>query len=198
MKTSIILKASILLIVVASITTSCARRKVTRINPDTVTDLSGRWNNTDARLCAETLTDQALSGRWLNEFVLAKSQRPVIVVGTVRNNSHEHIDTEIFIKDIERAFLRSQSIRLVQAGEKRNELRGERADQQDFASTATMKKWGQELGADYIMQGSVKSIVDAYRKERTTYWQVDLELTNLETNEIVWIGDYKGKKYILR
>lgn len=198
MKRSILIKSSILLLTIAIITSSCARRKVTRIDPDRVTDLSGRWNNTDARLTAETIADQALTGRWLNEFILSKNQRPVIVVGTIRNNSHEHIDTEIFIKDIERAFLKSQSIRLVQAGDKRNELRGERADQQDFASTSTMKRWGQELGADFIMQGSVKSIVDSYRRERTTYWQVDIELTNLETNEIVWIGDYKGKKYILR
>jgi uncharacterized protein (TIGR02722 family) len=198
MKRSILIKSSILLLTIATITSSCARRKVTRIDPDRVTDLSGRWNNTDARLTAETIADQALTGRWLNEFILSKNQRPVIVVGTIRNNSHEHIDTEIFIKDIERAFLKSQSIRLVQAGDKRNELRGERADQQDFASTSTMKRWGQELGADFIMQGSVKSIVDSYRRERTTYWQVDIELTNLETNEIVWIGDYKGKKYILR
>jgi uncharacterized protein (TIGR02722 family) len=198
MKRSILIKSSILLLTIAILTSSCARRKVTRIDPDRVTDLSGRWNNTDARLTAETIADQALTGRWLNEFILSKNQRPVIVVGTIRNNSHEHIDTDIFIKDIERAFLRSQSIRLVQAGDKRNELRGERADQQDFASTSTMKRWGQELGADFIMQGSVKSIVDSYRRERTTYWQVDIELTNLETNEIVWIGDYKGKKYILR
>jgi len=118
------------------------------------------------------------------------------VVGLVRNNSHEHLDTEIFIKDVEKAFIKSSLIRLVQAGERRNELRGERADQQDFASTETMKKFGKELGADFIMQGTVKSIVDTYGKEKTTFWQVDLELTNLETNEIVWIGEKKIKKYI--
>lgn len=198
MKQSFIFKSSILLIAIACVATSCARRKVTRIDPNTVTDLSGRWNNTDARLTAETIAEQALNGRWLDEWMRMKNQRPVIVVGTVRNNSHEHIDTDIFIRDIERAFLRSQAIRLVQAGEKRNELRGERADQQDFASPSTMKRWGQELGADFIMQGEVKSIVDSHRRERTTYWQVDMQLTNLETNEIVWMGDYKGKKYILR
>jgi hypothetical protein len=48
-----------------------------------------------------------------------------------------------------------------------------------------------------MMQGTVKSIVDGYGKEKTTFWQIDLELTNIETNEIVWIGDYKGKKYIV-
>lgn len=176
---------------------SCARRSVTRVAPDKVIDLSGRWNETDARLCAESLVSQALGGDWLGNFSNTNKRKPVVIVGLVRNNSHEHIDTEIFVKDVEKAFLKSTMIRLVQAGEKRNELRGERADQQDFSSAESMKKFGRELGADFIMQGSVKSIVDSYGKEKTTYWQVDLELSHLETNEIVWIGDYKGKKYIV-
>lgn len=176
---------------------SCAKRTVTRVAPDKVIDLSGRWNETDARLASETLINQALGGDWLGNFTNEKQKKPVVIVGMVRNNSHEHMDTEIFTKDMERAFIKSSMIRLVAAGEKRTELRGERADQQDFSSAETMKKFGREIGADFMMQGTVKSIVDGYGKEKTTFWQIDLELTNIETNEIVWIGDYKGKKYIV-
>lgn len=176
---------------------SCAKRTVTRVAPDKVIDLSGRWNETDARLASETLINQALGGDWLGNFTNEKQKKPVVIVGMVRNNSHEHMDTEIFTKDMERAFIKSSQIRLVAAGEKRTELRGERADQQDFSSAETMKKFGREMGADFMMQGTVKSIVDGYGKEKTTFWQIDLELTNIETNEIVWIGDYKGKKYIV-
>lgn len=176
---------------------SCAKRTVTRVAPDKIIDLSGRWNETDARLASETLINQALGGDWLGNFTNEKQKKPVVIVGMVRNNSHEHMDTEIFTKDVERAFIKSSMIRLVAAGEKRTELRGERADQQDFSSAETMKKFGREIGADFMMQGTVKSIVDGYGKEKTTFWQIDLELTNIETNEIVWIGDYKGKKYIV-
>lgn len=176
---------------------SCAKRTVTRVAPDKIIDLSGRWNETDARLASETLINQALGGDWLGNFTNEKQKKPVVIVGMVRNNSHEHMDTEIFTKDMERAFIKSSMIRLVAAGEKRTELRGERADQQDFSSAETMKKFGREIGADFMMQGTVKSIVDGYGKEKTTFWQIDLELTNIETNEIVWIGDYKGKKYIV-
>jgi uncharacterized protein (TIGR02722 family) len=176
---------------------SCAKRTVTRVAPDKVIDLSGRWNETDARLASETLTNQALGGDWLGNFTNEKQKKPVVIVGMVRNNSHEHMDTEIFTKNMERAFIKSSMIRLVSAGEKRTELRGERADQQDFSSAETMKKFGREVGADFMMQGPVQSIVDGYGKEKTAFWQIDLELTNIETNEIVWIGDYKGKKYIV-
>jgi hypothetical protein len=196
MKISRILFSSFMLAAVL-VAPSCARRTVTRVEPNKVIDLSGKWNETDARLAAETLTNQVLSGEWLGNFMAAKTRKPIVIVGLIRNNSHEHMDTEIFTKDIEKSFIKSSTVRLVQAGDKRNELRGERADQQDFSSEASMKKFGRELGADYMMQGTVKSIVDGYGKEKTTFWQIDIELVDLETNEIVWIGDYKGKKYIV-
>ena len=196
MRTSILSLIGLTLISAVTVS-SCARRSVTRVDPDKVIDLSGRWNETDARLAAETLTNQALGGDWLGNFTNEKKKKPVVIVGMIRNNSHEHMDTEIFTKDIERACLKSTMIRLVSAGEKRTEIRGERADQQDFSSSETMKKFGREVGADFMLQGTVKSIVDGYGKEKTTFWQIDLELTNIETNEIVWIGDYKGKKYIV-
>ncbi len=59
-----------------------------------------------------------------------------------------------------------------------------------------MKKWGLEVGADYMMQGSINSIVDALDRKKVVYYQIDLELTNIQTNEIVWIGDKKIKKMV--
>ena len=57
--------------------------------------------------------------------------------------------------------------------------------------------WNWEgLGADFMLQGTINSIVDSYKKEQVVYYQVDLELTNLETNEVVWMGDKKIKKQV--
>ncbi len=176
--------------------TSC-NRHVQRIDPNQQVDLSGRWNDTDSKLAADELTQQILGKSWIADFQQAHNgQKPVVIVGLITNKSHEHIDAETFIKDIEKAIINDGRVRLVQAGDKRNELRGERADQQDFASKETTKKWGQELGADFMLQGTINSIVDAYKKEQVVYYQIDLELSNLETNEMVWMGDKKIKKFI--
>jgi uncharacterized protein (TIGR02722 family) len=145
---------------------------------------------------AEDLITQFKGMPWVEEFKTAQSRKPVLVVGLVRNKSHEHIDTETFIKDLEKSVIKTGTLSLVQAGDKRNELRSERADQQEFSSAETRKKWGKELGADFILQGTLKSIVDQYNKEQVTFYQVDLELVDMETNEIVWMGDKKIKKYI--
>ena len=107
-----------------------------------------------------------------------------------------HGDAETFIKDLEKAFLKSGRVRLVQGGDKREEIRAERADQQNFSSNETMKKWGLEIGADFMLQGTINSIVDSYKDEKVVYYQIDLELSHMETNEIVWIGEKKIKKAI--
>ena len=175
---------------------SCSR-KVTRIDTDKQVDISGRWNNTDSRMTAEQLTDDVLRAVWLSNSMQAKGgQKPVVICGFVDNKSHEHIEAETFVKDLEQAFVQTQKVRLVQGGKKREELRSERADQQTNATTATMKKFGMEVGADYIMQGSINSIVDAHKKEKVVYYQVNLELTDMQTNEVVWIGDKKIAKYV--
>jgi len=176
---------------------NCGSPKVSRVSETTVTDLSGRWNETDSRLTAEEITGELLDHSWYSTFASENAgKKPVLIVGLITNKSHEHIEAETFSKDIEKAIINSGRIKLVQAGNKREEIRAERADQQNFASQSTMKKFGLENGADFIVQGTINSIVDANKKEKTVYYQIDLELTNIQTNEKVWIGDKKIKKYI--
>jgi uncharacterized protein (TIGR02722 family) len=177
--------------------TGCATHKVERVSPGEQIDLSGRWNDTDSRLVAEEMVNQIMNAPWVeNHLKNSGGKAPVVVVGLVYNKSHEHIGSETFIKDIERAFVNSGRVRLVQAGDKREELRKERAGQQEFASIETAKRWGLELGADYMLNGDISSIMDEYKRERVNFYQVNLELSNLETNEIIWIGDKKIKKYV--
>lgn len=177
------------------ILSSCAR-KVTRIDPAETPDISGSWNNTDSRLSAEELTKQILSEKWLSEYSSAKGRKPVVIVGMVTNKSHEHIEAETFMKDLERSFITTSKVGLVQSGKKREEMRAEKADMQSNASVSTMKKFGLEKGADFILQGSINSIVDAFKRKKTVTYQINLELTNIETNEVVWIGDKKIAKYV--
>lgn len=175
---------------------SCSRQ-VTRVGTDQTIDVSGGWNNSDSRMAADELTGKILGANWISTHQEEhQGKKPVVIVGFVQNKSHEHIDAETFLKDIESAFIQTQRVRLVQGGKKREELRAEKEDQQTNATVSSMKKFGLENGADYILQGSINSIVDAHKRQKVVYYQVNLELTNIQTNEVVWIGEKKIAKYV--
>jgi len=160
--------------------------------------LSGRWNDTDSRLVAEQMVSDVLQRPWLTDFMTANAKKPVVIVGKIRNKSSEQIATDVFAKDIERELLNSGKVRFVASAEERNEVRDERRDQQDFASVDSFKKFYKELGADFLLSGVINSIEDSYEGEKVIFYQVDLQLINIETNEKVWIGNKKIKKTIGR
>ena len=174
---------------------SCSH-KVSRIDPAETPDINGSWNNTDSRLTAEEMISQSLTDKWLSEYVQAKGKKPVVIVGMITNKSHEHIEPETFMKELEKSFITTTKVGLVQSGKKREEMRTEKVDQQTNSTASTLKKFGLEKGADYILQGSINSIVDAFKRKKTVTYQINLELTDIQTNEVVWIGDKKIAKYV--
>lgn len=184
------------LALVLTLTACKSNKEVRRVNENETIDLSGRWNDTDSRLVAQQMMEDVLSRPWLGDHIQRDGQKPTVIVGLVKNRSSEHIATETFINDIERELINSGKVRVVQGAEFRNELRAERADQQENASRETVKRFGRELGADYILQGTLNSISDSNNKTKLVYYQTDLELSDIETNEKVWIGSKKIKKVV--
>lgn len=170
--------------------------KVDRIDSDTTTDLSGDWNDTDSRLVSEKMIQQALSHVWITDFIRANGHQPAVIVGEIRNLSHEHISTETFINDIERALINSGRVQFVASSSDRLEIRDERRDQDLHASEDTRNAAGQELGADFMLKGSINTIIDAVAKKQTRFYQVDLTLISMKNNRKVWIGQEKIKKAI--
>ena len=173
-------------------------KQVTRIDPDTTVDLSGRWNDTDSRMVADEIIGDCLTHPWINDHGISAGGKPVVIVGGIRNKSMEHIAVATFISDIERAFINSGKVRTVASSSERGEIREERADQGEFAALETVKRMGREQGADYMMTGEINTIEDREEGKQVVFYQTDLTLTNIETNEKVWIGQKKIKKFIGR
>ncbi|MBD3320166.1 MAG: penicillin-binding protein activator LpoB [Chitinivibrionales bacterium] len=175
----------------------CGGKQVTRIDPNTTTDLSGKWNDTDSRLVAEEMIDDCLSRPWLNNNY--PNSQPTIIVGNVRNKSHEHINVETFVKDLERTLINSGEVEFVASKDERIQIREEKADQMSGnASEETMKMAGNETGADLMLIGSINTIADQEGNKRVMYYQVDMELIEIESNKKLWIGNKKIKKHITK
>ena len=173
-------------------------RTVERIATDEVTDLSGRWNDTDSKLVAEQMIRDLTYRPWIDDFVMENDEKPVLIVGTIRNLSSEHIQTDVFVKDIERELVNSGKVKFVASSDERNEIRDERDEQLSYASEETSKSLAQETGADFMLKGSINSTTDEISGKAAVFYQVDLELINIETNEKAWIGSKEIKKFITK
>jgi uncharacterized protein (TIGR02722 family) len=170
--------------------------KVTRTPSDEVIDVSGYWNDTDSQMVSEEMIADSLSRVWIDDWRGASGEKPSVIVGSIRNQSSEHINTRTFTKDLERAFVNSGRVRLVASSDERSGLRSERLDQLRNATIDTAKSMGKEIGADFMLIGGINSIVDAAGGKQVRFYQVELELINLESNEKVWIGQKKIKKIV--
>jgi uncharacterized protein (TIGR02722 family) len=173
---------------------ACSGPKITRVAPDTVVDLSGNWNDSDSHeVSAEMMTD-SLSRPWIDEYIKNNGKKPRVIVGTVVNKTDEHINTETFVKDLERSLTNSGKVVMVASKEQRDEVRAERDEQAQNARADTAKAHGQETGADFMLKGQINTINDQEDGVELKYYQVELEMINITNNEKAWIGQKQIKK----
>ncbi len=171
--------------------------KVKRMEIDKTKDVSGSWNDTDSRDVAKTMIDDCLNGAWYAKALKEKGGKdPVVIVGTVRNDSMEHINTNTFIEELQRALINSGKVEFVASKDERGELREERLDQDEYSSEATRKAFGKEVGADYMLSGVLSDIKDQEGSKFVVFYQVNLKLIDIESNKILWNGQKQIKKYV--
>ena len=175
----------------------CSSTKVDRVSPDTITDLSGYWNDTDVRIVAESLIADCVNAPAITNYIRNNNALPVVIVGNFRNDSDEHIDTSILSKKFEVALINSGKVDFVASSSERGEIRQEREEQQAWASEETAKRLANETGADFMLIGSVKTMVDQLDNTSTrTYW-VYAELIDIESNRKLWLGENSEIKKVI-
>lgn len=195
---------------------ACGGTRVTRGDTNQTLDLSGNWNAEDSRLVAQAMvmgeTNAAqpygglnrvygiLEHPWHTDFKAQhRGEKPVLKVGRVivRSNG-DVIDTQIFTDDIRRALINSGQVRVVASNSENWQTRNEQADQDVHASEATRKEAFQEIGSDYLLQGTIKVQDDKAGRTTEKFYSIDLVLTHVKSQEIVWQGNKKIRKIVER
>jgi hypothetical protein len=190
------LAASLALVIAVQ---GCNTTRVNRVDPTSVTDLSGRWNDADSRLVANALISQSLEGAWARQWSETHGGRtPTVIIGGFHNRTLEHIAVSAFTRDLERAFVTSGAVRVVANADERQSVRAERVDQQVNAQADSRTRLAMEQGAQFMLQGDVQAIEDAQGRERAVTYQIDATLVDLETNAKIWVGQHRIKKVIDR
>jgi len=176
---------------------SAPYRDVKRVPADAVVDVDYRFNDTDARLVWQGMVNDASFRGWIDRWIAEHNgQRPIILVGAIKNNTQDYINTLTFTRNFEREMLNSGRVRVVAAKGDRPDLRDERLQGQEWNSAATRKQMKNETGADLLLLGDINDIQQRSLDGRTVskYYQVNFDLTDLESSEKVWIGSVEVKK----
>jgi hypothetical protein len=177
---------------------SACGTSVTRMDANQVVDVSGHWNDTDSRQVAEEMIADCLSRGWYATAQSYLGKNPTVIVGAVKNQSSEHIATDTFVEDLQRALINSGKVEFVASKSERGDVRDERSDQDTHSSEETRNANGQETGANFMLSGAVNSIVDQEGGKAVVFYQTNLKLLNMKTHQIVWNGQKKIKKYVTR
>jgi uncharacterized protein (TIGR02722 family) len=185
---------------IVALLSGCATTpKVERKAVDTTIDISGRWNDADSRMVSKAMINDCLDNPWLERFGAEHGgEAPTVIVGRIANRSHEHINVQTFVKDLERALINSGRVQFVASKGERLGVREERLDMAKHASEETMKGPGEEIGADFMLIGSINTIRDEAGGKAVMFYQTNLELINMANNLKVWVGEKKIKKLIKR
>ena len=149
-------------------------------------NMNDLWSETDMQKVVHDLV-----GGMITHPSIANAKRPPIVMVTkLQNKTDEHIDTQNIMDMVRVELSRGGKTAFVD-----KEAREDVADEYNYQNSGmvsgeTKKGPGGQIGADYIINGRLDSIVQEVGKDKTVYYKVTLNLTNLKTNIVEWT-DYK-------
>ena len=109
------------------------------MEPEQQIDLSGKWNDTDSQMVSEEMIATCINAPWAGRFIDETGKLPVLLVGTIYNKTDEHISSDVFISDLERAFIESQRAKVIQSGAALDEIREIRQSQLSFTEPDTRR-----------------------------------------------------------
>ena len=148
--------------------------------------LTDRWSETDMQAAVRDLVGSATK-----HYAISSAKRPPIVMVTrLQNKTSEHIDTQSIMDMVRVELMRGGKVSFVDKAAR--EDIAEEYDYQDsgMVNRESKKGKGNQIGADFIINGRLDSIVQQAGARKTVYYKVTLNMTNLSTGIIVW-SDYK-------
>jgi uncharacterized protein (TIGR02722 family) len=128
----------------------------------------------------------------LMQFVEESNARPTVINYGIGNQTSEHINTGGISDDIRLALVQSGRYQVINEAQ-RNNINVE-TDYQQAGNVAISQRiqQGRQLGADYVLAGTLRSIVKKQprqirlTKKKLVYYTLNLELTDTETGAVTW------------
>ena len=169
------------------------RAKVGEVDVNESTHMSANYDFTDMRTIAQYIT-----GRFVKSpFLAGQPQAPVMTIAGIQNRTSRYEDTKN-LSDYMRSLIFEQApgrVRFINEA-RRDDLLKEQGYQAANATPDMQAKIGRQLGAKYMISGSIAEMESEQMREvrvsktEIKYYKLTFEVTDLETGELVY-QDYK-------
>lgn len=157
------------------------------INPADETHYDASYDFSDKNKIVDRLVTPLLAAP-----VFPVQDKPILIVYPVVNETSEHISTGGITDSIRMKLVQSGKFRFINESQRDNIQKETSYQNQGYVDPAMRVEQGRQLGADYILSGTLRSIkkeqpeqMRLFKKERI-YYSLDLSITDLKTGEIVY------------
>lgn len=182
---------SLFILAVTSI--SCGPQAFVKGNYDDVNKenlLNDQWSETDMQVVVKSMVDSMI----VHPVIANAKTPPIVMVTNLQNKTSEHIDTQSIMDMVRVELMKSGRVSFID-----KEARGDIQEEYQYqnggnVSEETKKGPGGQIGADFIVNGRLDSIVQEVGKEKTVYYKITLNLTNLKTSVISWTDHKQIRK----
>lgn len=152
--------------------------------------LTDKWSESDMQKAVSDLVASATA----HPSISAAKRPPIVMVTKLQNKTSEHIDTQSVTDMFTVELMKTGKVTFVDKAAR--EDIAEEYDYQDsgMVNRETKKGKGGQVGADFIMNGRLDSIVQEAGKDKTIYYKLTMNLTNLKTGLIQWTDNKQIRK----
>lgn len=159
-------------------------------NVEADNNLNDQWSETDMQKSVKELVDSLIA----HPMVAGATKRPIVIVSKLQNKTSEHIDTQSIMDMVKVELMKRGKVQFVD-----KEAREDISDEYNYQGSGmvnkdTKKGPGDQIGADFMMNGRLDSIVQEVGKEKTVYYKVTLIVTNMKTGLMEWTDNKQMRK----
>lgn len=147
--------------------------------------LTDRWSESDMQRAVKDLIDAAKA----HSFITNARRPPIAMTTKIRNKTSEMIDTQSISDMLRVELMRGGKVQFIDKAA-REDMAEEYEYQKENMTRETRRSKGGQISADLIFNGRLDSIVQQAGRDKTIYYKLTLNMTNLKTGLIVW-SDYK-------
>jgi uncharacterized protein (TIGR02722 family) len=186
-------KVTLMLISVFSFLSACSPKAFVKgqyDDPQRENLMNDQWSETDMQVSVKTMVTSLVN----HPAIANANKMPIVMVTNLQNKTSEHIETQSIMDMVRVELTNSGRVAFVD-----KEAREDIANEYDYqnsgmVSDETKKSKGGQVGADFIINGRLDSIVQEVGKEKTVYYKLTLNLTNLKTGVIAWTNHKEIRK----